>query len=231
MPPHPSITDIDFGELYRQHMAAVGRPKSAEVWDARAEGMTLPPPDTGYIAEFVRRMDLSDCDSLLDVGCGPGHIALAVAHRLKTVCGLDHSPRMLELFMGHAQAQGAPGASTILRSWYDDWGDVPVCDVVVASRSTAVMDMADALRKLNAKARKRVYLTSLVGGVFGDAAQQATTGQPAPPALPDYIYIVNILHAMGIHACVDFIDAPRPGAGLPTQAKAGAKWAMVSWAK
>lgn len=222
MPTHPSINDIDFGELYRQHMAAVGRPKSAEVWDARAEGMTLPPFDTGYIAEFVGRMDLSGCDSLLDVGCGLGHIALAVAHRLTTVVGLDHSPRMLELFAQNAQAQGVTGASTLLRSWYEDWGDVPVCDIVVASRSTAVMDMADALRKLNAKARKRVYLTSLVGGRFGDAARQAANGQPVPPALPDHIYIVNILHAMGIQAHVDFIE---------TGGTSSATWAFVWWRK
>lgn len=222
MTTHPSINDIDFGELYRQHMAAVGRPKSAAVWDARAEGMTLPPPDTGYIAEFVRRMDLSGCDSLLDVGCGLGHIALAVAHRLKTVVGLDHSPRMLERFAHHAQERGLSGASTVLRSWYEDWDDVPVCDIAVASRSTAVMDMADALRKLNAKARKRVYLTSLVGGVFGDAAQLAANGQAVPPPLPDHIYIVNILHAMGIQAHVDFIEAGGTSA---------ATWAFVWWRK
>lgn len=225
MPHHPSIRDIDFGELYRQHMAAVGRPKSAAEWDARAEGAKLPTADSGYTAEFVRRMDLSGCDSLLDVGCGPGHIALAVAHRLRTVIGLDHSPRMLECFMENAQAQGASGARTTLRSWYEDWDDVPVCDVVVASRSTAVMDMADALRKLNAKARQRVYLTSLVGGQFRDAGQLAASGQPVPPPLPDYLYIVNILHAMGIRARVDFIGADGHGPG------GGAPWAFVSWDK
>lgn len=222
MPTHPSIDDIDFGELYRQHMAAVGRPKSAQTWDERAQGMTLPPADTGYTAEFVRRMDLSGCDSLLDVGCGPGHIALAVAHRLTTVVGLDHSPRMLELFARNAQAQGLTGASPLLRSWYEAWDDVPVCDVVVASRSTAVMDMADALRKLDAKARKRVYLTSLVGGRFGDAAKLAANGQAVPPPLPDHIYVVNILHAMGIQAHVDFIEAG--GASSAT-------WAFVWWRK
>lgn len=207
-----SIQDIDFGSLYREHMAAVGRPKPPSVWDARAEGMTLPPSDLGYTAEFVRRMDLSDCASLLDVGCGPGHIALAVAHRLSSVHGLDYSPRMLEVFMRNAQAQGVTGVSAILRSWDEDWCDVPECDIVVASRSTAVQDMADALCKLNDKAHKRVYLTSLVGGLFGDTALQAAIGRPVPPALPDYIYILNILHAMGIHARVDFIAAEAPRA-------------------
>ena len=211
MSTYPSIDDIDFADLYRRHMAAVRRPKSAEEWDVRAEAMTLPPADTGYTAEFVRRMNLSGCDTLLDVGCGLGNIALAVAPKLSQVYGLDYSPRMLARFAQHAREQGASGAHAILRSWDDDWHDVPVCDIVVASLSTAVMDMADALRKLHAKARKRVYLTSVVNGQPGDASR---------PAWPDYIYILNILHAMGIHARVDYM------AGATSFS---AQWAFIAW--
>ena len=219
MSDYPSLHDIDFEQLYRAHMAAVGRPKPASDWDARAEGATLPPADTGYTAEFVRRMDLRDCRSLLDVGCGPGHIALAVANQLDVVHGLDYSPRMLERLLEHAQAQGTHNVQAHLRSWDDDWADVPVCDIVVASRSTLVRDMGDALRKLHAKAGRRVYLSSLVGGQFRDVAALQAAGEPVPPALPDYLYIVNILYAMGVHARVDFLPA---AAGQPT-------WAFLSW--
>jgi SAM-dependent methyltransferase len=209
---HPSIQDIDFGQLYRQHMAAVGRAKPPSVWDARADGIKPPSANDPYTRAFVQRMDLSGCETLLDVGCGAGNIALAVAPSLRTVVGLDYSPRMLALFQQNAQAQGVPDARAILRSWTDDWADVPECDVVVASRSTAVMDMEQALGKLHDKARKRVYLTSLVGGRFSDVTLQAAIGRPVPPALPDYIYVVNILHAQGIQARVDFIAAAGPRA-------------------
>lgn len=225
---HPSIQDIDFGALYRAHMAAVGRPKPPSVWDARAEAMEHRGIHDGYAAEFVQRMDLEGCDSLLDVGCGQGNIALALAPRLKMVHGLDYSPGMLTLFKQNAQAQGLSNAHAILRSWTDDWGDIPECDVVVASRSTAVMDMEDALRKLHAKAKKRVYLTSLVGGQFRGADLQAALGRPAPEALPDYIYILNILYAMGIHARLDYIVSRPPGAAA---APPPARWALVSWNK
>lgn len=209
---YPAIQNIDFGLLYRQHMAAVGRAKPAAVWDARADGMKQRGFADGYTAEFVRRMDLSGCETLLDVGCGQGNIALTAAPALKAVHGLDYSPRMLALFEENARAQGLAQARTILRSWADDWHDVPECDIVVASRSTAVMDMEDALHKLNAKARRRVYLTSLVGGRFGDTSLQAAIGRPVPPPLPDHIYILNILHAMGIHARVDYIATGAPRA-------------------
>ena len=218
-----TIQDIDFGALYRQHMQAVGRPKPASVWDARADAVKQRDPSDSYTAEFVRRMDLSGCETLLDIGCGQGNIALAVAHSLHAVHGLDYSPRMLELFSANAQSRSLVNAHAILRSWDDDWSDVPACDVVVASRSTAVMDMESALVKLNDKANKRVYLSSLVGGQFGNA-------EP----LPDYIYILNILHAMGIHARVDYIASavPRFDAQAATApAPRGALWAMVGWDK
>lgn len=91
-PRHPSIQDIDFGQLYRDHMAVVGGAKPPSVWDARADGIKPPSASDPYTQAFVQRMDLSGCETLLDVGCGAGNIALAVAPSLRTVVGLDYSP-------------------------------------------------------------------------------------------------------------------------------------------
>ena len=194
---HP-LHDIDFEALYRQHMTATGRRKTAADWDARAAHATLPRADDGYIAAVMAHIDLTGCCSLLDVGCGPGHIALAAARQVPMVIGLDHSAGMLARLSEFAQAQGLSHVQPLQRSWDEPWDDVPVCDVVVASRSTLVHDMGDALRKLNAHASKAVHVTSLVGGRFRDVSALAATGQPLPPPLPDHIYIVNILYAMEI---------------------------------
>jgi SAM-dependent methyltransferase len=198
--------DIDFGQLYRDHMAAAGgREKPPEEWDARAEAMGRMAGESRYVDEFVGRMDLSGCATLLDVGCGTGAIALALAPRLQRVLGLDYSRGMLDAMMRNAAALGLDNVAPIRRAWEDDWSDVPACDIVTASRSTMVMDMADALARLDAKATKRVYLTSLVGGRFIDAEVAALLGS-ARPTLPDYIYIVNILYRMGRHPRLDYIE-------------------------
>ena len=200
-----TIEAIDFGRLYRDHLAIAARTrKTASAWDGRAAGMAAKALRSRYADEFVARMDLAGAESLLDVGCGPGTIALAVAGRLGRVVGLDYSRAMLDAMQAQAAERGLAHVETLHRAWEDDWSDVPACDIVVASRSTQVDDIAAALARLHAKARRRVYLTHLVGGHFTDPAIQDAIGRRVP-TVPDYIYLVNILHRMGIHPRLDYL--------------------------
>jgi len=204
-----TILDLDFGRLYREHLAASGgRQKPPEAWDARAADLGRELEGSPYVYELLGRIDLTGCRTLLDVGCGPGTIALALAPRLERVWGLDYSRGMLEAMMAHAAARGLGNVEPILRSWEEPWDDVPACDLVIASRSTLVRDMEDALARLDAKAKRRACLTSLVGGRFVRADVLALLGRERP-AYPDYIYIVNLLHRMGRHPRLDTIQAGR----------------------
>lgn len=204
-----TIDDIDFGRLYREHFAASGsREKPPEAWDARAAVLSRELEGSPYVDELLRQIDLTGCRTLLDVGCGPGTIALALAPRLERVYGLDYSRGMLAAMMGHAAARGLGNVEPILRSWEEPWVDVPACDLVLASRSTLVRDMDDALARLDAKAKRRVCLTSLVGGRFVRADVLALLGRERP-AYPDYIYILNLLHRIGRHPRLDYICAGR----------------------
>lgn len=201
-----SIDDIDFGRLYREHMARAGRrEKTAEDWDARAAALSRGSFTGRYLEGFVARLDLTDCETLLDVGCGPGTIALTVAPRLRQVYGLDFSRGMLAAFAENARARGLGNATGLLRAWDDPWDDVPRCDIVVASRSTQVADLEAALSKLDAHARRRVYLTHKVGGRFLDDAIYEALGRDDEP-MPDYVYVLNILHKRGIHPRLDYLE-------------------------
>ncbi|MBO9354566.1 methyltransferase domain-containing protein [Bordetella petrii] len=210
-----TIPTVDFAQLYRQHLqAARGQPKPPQAWDERAGELARRVGHGGYAQDFIARMQLDGARTLLDVGCGPGTLALPLAERLEQVIGLDYSPGMLDALSQHAQARGAGNVRPLLRAWEDDWSDVPVCDIVVASRSTVVDDMAHALAKLHAHARLRVYLTHLAGGHFLDPAIQQIVGRIRPP-MPDYIYVINILHGMGVHPTLDYITVPSQLAAAP----------------
>ncbi|HYG41294.1 MAG TPA: class I SAM-dependent methyltransferase [Bordetella sp.] len=210
-----SIASVDFAQLYRLHLAAArARPKPPQAWDQRAGELAQRMAHSRYAQDFIARMHLDGARTLLDVGCGPGTLALPLASRLQQVVGLDYSPRMLDALARNAQAQGLANVRPLLCAWEDDWSDIPVCDIVVASRSTVVEDMAGALAKLHAKARLGVYLTHLAGGHFIDPAIQQVVGR-IRPAMPDYIYVINILHGMGIHATLDYITVESQLAAAP----------------
>ena len=201
MSPH----DFDFARLYRERLAALGRrSKPPEHWDARAARTDRDIFDSAYAREFVARMNLSGCRTLLDVGCGAGTIGLSVAARLNHVYGLDYSQGMLGAFTENARSRGFAHVTPILRAWEDDWSGVPVCDVVVASRSTALPDLEWAIRKLNAQARVRVYLTYPADGHFIPDGVRRVLG-PNGNGLPDFLYVIGILRNLGLQPTLDYL--------------------------
>lgn len=212
-----TIADVDFARLHREHLLAASRaPKAAGAWDARAGDLRRRMLQSRYAESFIARMDLTGAATLLDVGCGPGTIGLQLAGRLERVYGLDYSRGMLDALLANAAERGLSNVEALHRAWEDEWSDVPPCDIVVASRSTNVRDLEDALGKLHDKARRRVYLTHRVGGPpFAAGAIEALGRKILPP--PDYIYVVNILYRMGIHPRLDYIESdsrPAPPAGF-----------------
>ncbi|MBK1885664.1 MULTISPECIES: class I SAM-dependent methyltransferase [Marinobacter] len=201
------LTGIDFGQLYRDQMAlAGGKEKPASAWDARALEMQKRPSDSHYTQAFIELTNTSDCSTVLDMGCGTGAIGLALAAKMHQVIGMDYSIGMLQAFESNARKQGITNIRTIQRAWEDSWEETPKCDLVVASRSTTVMDMTDALQKLDRTANKRVCLTNLVGGSFIDRGLIEALGREVR-SIPDYIYILNILYQMGRHPRLDYIEA------------------------
>jgi SAM-dependent methyltransferase len=200
-----SICGIDFAERYREHMRRQNRTaKAPDHWDVRASNMSQHAFDTAYVQGFLARMNLDGCTTLLDVGCGPGTIGLSAAPLLKHVYGLDYSAGMLAAFVENARARGLTGVTPILLGWDDDWADVPVCDIVVASRSTAVPDLEAALVKLQSKARVRVYLTYPADGHFVPAGVRRAVGR-AGFVLPDYLCVVGVLHQLGLQPTLDYL--------------------------
>jgi SAM-dependent methyltransferase len=210
-----SICAIDFAERYREHLRRQNRPaKPPGHWDARASSMSEGVFETEYVHRFVERMNLEGCATLLDVGCGPGTIALSVARRLDHVYGLDYSPGMLAAFVEHARARGLTAVTPILLGWEDDWAAVPVCDVVVASRSTAVPDLEAAVLKLQSKARVRVYLTYPADGHFVPAGVRRAIGREGF-VVPDYLCVVGVLHQLGLRPTLDYLPGENRFANCP----------------
>lgn len=205
-----TIDDIDFAQLYRDHLAQAERTrKDPEHWDKRAEKMAqnCANPADPYLIRFKGIVDTTGAKTLLDVGCGPGSVALQLADSFEQVTGIDYSEGMLKVARQRAETQGCSHVTFRHCAWEDDWSALPPCDIAVASRSTLVMDLQAALLKLNRHARLRVYTTHTVSPTFVDIRVIRAIGR-TPVTLPTYIYAVNILNQLGIHPDVEFIRSP-----------------------
>src|SRR4051812_20688648 len=69
----------------------------------------LPYPD-GLAAGLATALQLDGRGRLIDVGCGPGLIALSVAHVFEEVVGLDPDPGMLDEAQRLATERGVGNA-------------------------------------------------------------------------------------------------------------------------
>jgi SAM-dependent methyltransferase len=202
-----NLDNLDFSELYKkQKELSTFKGKSSNDWDKRANSMNVNVHKSIYTKSFIEQIDFTNSSSLLDVGCGPGTICLAIASKMQEIYALDYSLGMLDCVKSNCKERNINNVNTIHKSWEDNWDDIPNADIVVASRSMEVDNIKDALLKLNSKANKRVYLTTKVGGTFIDSEILNQLSREVFPR-PDYIYLVNILHSMGIYAKVDFVKS------------------------
>lgn len=199
---------FDFAEDYRLYMQKIHfKEKSAKEWDARAASMSK--KDGGrYVQAFIDQMYFTGVKTVLDIGCGPGSLTLQIAPFVEHVYALDYSQGMLDCLMENAQQQGIHSVTPIHLSKEDVWDNiVPVCDIVICSRSGMDANLEGLFQKIHRFTKQRVYYSHLVGGRFDQPDIAALLDRARDP-LPDYIYAMNILYQMGFDPNVSFVNVP-----------------------
>lgn len=230
--------DIDWAECFRAQAesadkAPAGSEESRQMWDAKAPSFARKPQRSDYINQLIGLLALKPGETVFDMGCGSGTLAVPLAQRGHTVCAVDFSRGMLDELREAAKAAGvtvregdsseananplslaASGAGSIAafqRSWQQSWDDLPRASVAVASRSLVTADLADAVRKLEAHATSRVVITVGAGDLpYRDhhiLAAMGRTGEAAMDPL-QLVTIVNYLFEIGRLPRVDYITFP-----------------------
>jgi SAM-dependent methyltransferase len=203
-------TALDWNERWK--VAAARRwqrtEKHSHYWNKRAPSFGERDLDSAYSRAFLAAMAPEADWSVLDVGCGSGALALPLAGLVREVTAMDFSEGMIEQLSRRGRDLGITNVRALHAAWEDDWDQVGIgtYDVAIASRSLVVEDLEAALRKLDRSARRRVYLTSIVGDGPRDRRALEAVGRPFRKG-PDYIYVYNLLHQMGIYANISILDA------------------------
>jgi SAM-dependent methyltransferase len=203
------LEKIDFAEMYREHKAATDfKGKNSSEWDKKSKNMAASVINSPYVDDFVSRMEFDGDEVVLDIGCGPGTLAIPLAKEVKEVIAIDFSEQMLVELEAYAAREGVSNIRTFHLSWEDDWSVLPPVDIAVASRSVEVKDINMALSKMSLQARKSCYLTYKAGGSFVDMEILDYIGKKII-GKPDFWYIPVLLYQNGYLPKIDYIATQR----------------------
>ncbi len=109
-------------------------------------GRARQPYSRAFFAEVAEAIGLDGRQRLLDVGTGPGLLAIGFASACRTVTGVDPEPAMIEAAKAAAARAGVRLSAFVGR--LEDMPDAPDFDVVTIGRAVHWLDAETDLRKL-----------------------------------------------------------------------------------
>jgi SAM-dependent methyltransferase len=175
-----------------------------------------------YAETVVGLVKPSAGDRVLDVGCGPGTLAIPLARLVGSVTALDTSEGMLGVLKRRAGEEGLGNIRCVKRFWREAEPGVDIevdYDVVVASNCVNLLgalehptgsgrvrvewDLEDALLRLN-RVGKRVCVTMPVTDFLAeDAAAFDALGRKYHPA-PTNIHVHNVMYHLGFKPSANY---------------------------
>ncbi len=206
--------------------SAGGIDDKRELWNSRASTFAYK-KRSPYIRDLIAKLPLEPGDTVLDMGCGPGTLAVPLARLGHRVTAVDFSPRMLEELRAAAGDAGVE-VEAVECSWQESWERLPQVDVVVASRSFAVDDFDDPVAKMESKARKFCVVTLPAGDSPWTDVLEAVGRSDPDRRGGEFVALVNYLLASGRFPRLDYIEYPhsKGAADLPELVKMAVKSVM-----
>lgn len=130
---------------------------SQAYWNKRAATFTRS-ATSDYERWLLDLLALEAGETILDMGCATGTLAVPLARAGHRVHGCDFAEAMRAILDERAAAENLPVTSHLL-AWEDDWEEAGLgensVDVAFASRSLMSGDASACVRKLDAAARSR----------------------------------------------------------------------------
>ena len=206
-----SIEDINFQKLWQKaRKKRAWSSKGAKDWDKKASSFASRNTKAPYIDLILSKLPITPDCTVLDIGSGPGTLAVPIAKKASSVTAIDYAANMLNTLEELAKNDGVTNISTIQCAWEDDWQAKGVTphDIAIASRSLNVEDLSMALEKINNYSKKYVFLVDRITPTPFEPAAFSAIGRKFESG-PDYIYTINILYQLGIHPHVDIIELDR----------------------
>lgn len=203
---------INWNELWKEMNRQAGTDNSSDFWDAFAPRFRKKVKDKDpYVEQFYELAEIKPGDTLFDMGCGSGTLAIPYAKKGHEVYAADFSQGMLDnLMMGAAEEGVADRIHPIKLDWNEDWSqrELPVCDVAFSSRSIICDDLTQALKNLESVARRRCCMAVWDSPNSGYDRYVADAVGYERPGCGTYVYVLNELIDRDVFPELLFVKSP-----------------------
>jgi len=116
--------------------------------------------------ETIKELDISPNSRVLDIGAGPGTLAIPLSTKVKHVIAIEPSEGMMWCLKENIEKEEICNITCVQKKWEDiDLEKDIDCpyDVVIASFSLGMLDIKQALEKMDMSASKNVYIYWFAG--------------------------------------------------------------------
>jgi SAM-dependent methyltransferase len=164
------ISPCDWNHVWnrrlKKHLEVHGLGNPSDYWDSREEALEywkgFRVNRQSWLEETLRTLPLKTDSRVLDIGSGPGNLAVSLASRAGHVTAIEPAKGMRKVLDEKRREYGLGNITCIPKHWEEvDFKadlDAPY-DLVIAAFSLTMFDIRDALHKMNEVA---------CGGVFVD---------------------------------------------------------------
>jgi SAM-dependent methyltransferase len=212
----------DWSDLWKAMMARRQGfvPDCATLWDdqkhARHYWNTVQQLGESYIHKTLSELTLAPNSRVLDIGAGPGTLAIPLSKSVSQVTAVEPSPGMMAVLEENISHEKTSNIACIRKRWEEIDMDSELMapfDTVIAAFSLDMPDLRKAVEKMIRVCRGCVYLYWFEGVPTWTAHYAALWpyihGTPYQPS-PKSQVLIGVLNQMGIEPAVEFIPITFP---------------------
>lgn len=201
-------------DLYEKSAECRGSDGSTSNWESREKALDFlnrVRGDPDRIHRTISDLPLRADSSVLDIGAGPGTLAVPIASRVARVTAVEPAAGMAEVMGEYAAEEGVSNLSIVQKRWEDVDPATDIdgpYDVVIASYSLGMPDIRTAIEAMCEASSGWIYLFWFAGATAWEKGMlelwPRLHGKEYRQG-PKVDVLWNLLYSMGIYPNVEMI--------------------------
>lgn len=206
-------TVVDWNEIWKNQTLLQNQSQHgvdcASIWEKKESAQLFlkmfEEDSTSLIRKTINELPVTSESRILDIGSGPGTLAIPLSKLAKHITAIEPSHGMINVLKERTTKDGISNIDCANKRWEDVKTGVDIehsYDIVIASYSLGMPDIRDAIRKMEEVSSKYLCLYWFAGDTSWDinykALWPALHGTQYYPS-PKCNILYNVLYDMGIY--------------------------------